>query len=306
MQTTEQKTKSFDPDKSLLSLGIVKCTILATVVTSLFIHGVIAWTSNLELNLTYEGFNNFLKFFQFPIGVLGLNIPLIALYGANHRSEQTKKQISINAEQNHFSNKFKHLEEFEKYNKKYNDFLNPDVEDNKTETKKYFAYIEEKNAREAYSKIFGESPNQNFEIQKSIPLDIEKAIDAFYGCLSQLTSHRFTSHRDEKQIKDILAEFTHSRLQLFREYSISTKNLKETYLDKQGINKPPFDNLSHFVNNVREGIVLIIHLCKFDYRFKSSPNMERIMQEDLTNIKGLISNAFELDEINIPTKFNPK
>ena len=39
----------------------------------------------------------------------------MALLAANHRSEQTKAQISSNAQQNLFANFYKHIEEFEKY-----------------------------------------------------------------------------------------------------------------------------------------------------------------------------------------------
>ncbi|EHZ2645127.1 hypothetical protein V4U24_001146 [Vibrio parahaemolyticus] len=62
-----------------------------------------------------NGFNTFIETFRFPLGVLAAYIPILGIIGINHRSVQTLKQIELAANQNNFSNYYKHLEEFEKY-----------------------------------------------------------------------------------------------------------------------------------------------------------------------------------------------
>lgn len=105
----------FDPNKSLLTLPIVIWTFGITLFFSLFVMVCIIFTSNLVFDFTSDGFNRFINYFKVPIGIVSLNIPLIALFGANHRSEQTKAQLTLSKSQNNFANHFKHLEEFEKY-----------------------------------------------------------------------------------------------------------------------------------------------------------------------------------------------
>lgn len=105
----------FDPNKSLLTLPIVIWTFGITLFFSLFVMVCIIFTSNLVFDFTSDGFNGFINYFKVSIGIVSLNIPLIALFGANHRSEQTKAQLTLSKSQNNFANHFKHLEEFEKY-----------------------------------------------------------------------------------------------------------------------------------------------------------------------------------------------
>lgn len=71
--------------------------------------------SDLDLSLTYDGFNTFLQIFKFPLGCLALAVPLIALAVTNFRTIQTERQILAQQSQNNFVNYFKHIEEYEKY-----------------------------------------------------------------------------------------------------------------------------------------------------------------------------------------------
>ncbi|WP_102467437.1 hypothetical protein BCU99_01880 [Vibrio cyclitrophicus] len=114
----EQKTY-FDPDTSFFGLKIVRFTALSFIATFLIMCFVIIHNSKLlgYWDLTYVGFNNFLEYFKVPLGFLALSIPTGAVFAANHRSEQTKKQIVLTNKQNLFTNYYKHLEEFEKYAK---------------------------------------------------------------------------------------------------------------------------------------------------------------------------------------------
>ncbi|MDN3632498.1 hypothetical protein [Vibrio lentus] len=114
----EQKTY-FDPDTSFFGLKIVRFTAFGFIVTFLIMCFVIIHNSKLlgDWDWTYVGFNNFLEYFKVPLGFLALSIPTGAVFAANHRSEQTKKQIVLTNKQNLFTNYYKHLEEFEKYAK---------------------------------------------------------------------------------------------------------------------------------------------------------------------------------------------
>lgn len=120
----EDKNIYFDPDTSFFDLKIVRTTALSFVIIFLITCGVIIYKSNLwwEWNFTYTGFNNLLNYFKVPLGFLALIIPVGAVFAANHRSEQTKKQIALTHNQialahnqNLFTNYYKHIEEFEKY-----------------------------------------------------------------------------------------------------------------------------------------------------------------------------------------------
>lgn len=123
------KKNHFDPHTRFFDLCIVRSIAGVIIFVAVLACGAITFRSNLSLNLSYEGFNQFLVVYRFPIGVLAILIPVIAVLAANHRSAQTKEQmyltqeqikhtqaqIKITTENNAFSNYFKHSEEFGKY-----------------------------------------------------------------------------------------------------------------------------------------------------------------------------------------------
>ncbi|MFA0076000.1 hypothetical protein AB4396_20050 [Vibrio cyclitrophicus] len=110
----------FDPDTSFFELKIVRLTALSFILVFTLVCAVIIDQSNLwgEWNFTHFGFNNLLDYFKVPLGFLALMIPVGAVFAANHRSEQTKRQIALTHKQNLFTNYYKHIEEFEKFTEK--------------------------------------------------------------------------------------------------------------------------------------------------------------------------------------------
>ncbi len=112
---SKETHKLFDPQKNLVDLRIVRWTTSGIVLAALGVGLIIFNYSNLNGDPTYDGFNNFLLVFRVPLSILALIIPIVALFAASHRSEQTKAQIKLANDQNNFSNYYKHLEEFEKY-----------------------------------------------------------------------------------------------------------------------------------------------------------------------------------------------
>lgn len=112
------KTKlsdQFDPHSSFITLPIVWQAIFLLVGISTFISVVIICNTPIAWDFSADGFNYFISTFRFPIAILALIIPIIALLAASHRSEQTKEQIRAANQQNIFTNYYKHLEEFKKY-----------------------------------------------------------------------------------------------------------------------------------------------------------------------------------------------
>jgi hypothetical protein len=112
----------FDPEKSLFELSIVRWTAAATVIVALLLSLVIAFHTKEPFAWDGDSVTHGVDLFKIPLGILAVGLTLIGIYGANHRSEQTRKQILRTAEQifltqnqNNFSNYYKHIEEFEKY-----------------------------------------------------------------------------------------------------------------------------------------------------------------------------------------------
>lgn len=105
------------PDVRFFGLRLVK--FVSVIFGSVFFFTLAVTlldTSALDWKLNVEG----LKFFfldamKVPGSILAFYLAVLGLIGANHRSEQTKKQISATGEQNLFANYFKHLEEFKKH-----------------------------------------------------------------------------------------------------------------------------------------------------------------------------------------------
>jgi hypothetical protein len=118
----------FDPEKSLFDLNVVRWIAGITLAFSLLSTIAIIENSDLYFSFKAENFEFAVKNFQVPLGILAVGLSIIGILGANHRSEQTKRQIERTAlqiqltqSQNNFSNYYKHLEEFEKFCKAHVD-----------------------------------------------------------------------------------------------------------------------------------------------------------------------------------------
>ncbi len=123
----------FEPEKSLIELGVLWWTVGILAVLSGIVATVIICNSDLVWDFSYEGFNQAITIFKVPLAILALIIPIVALLAANHRSEQTKKQIIVVGGQNNFANYYKHVEEFNKY-------LNDTIDDGVTFTSKHLLH----------------------------------------------------------------------------------------------------------------------------------------------------------------------
>jgi hypothetical protein len=117
------KWLDFDPHVTFLKLKSVAYVIITILVSALLITLIIlVFTPNLKFNPSSEGWNNAIEIFKFPLGLLAVSIPLIALFAANHRSVQSKAQMELTQSQikltqtnNYITNYYKHVDEFQKY-----------------------------------------------------------------------------------------------------------------------------------------------------------------------------------------------
>jgi hypothetical protein len=107
----------FEPSKGFFELWVVRLTFLVIIALSSLVAMGISETAPLIQCYTATCFNNSVTNYKVPLGILSILIPIIAVFAANHRSEQTKRQIVLSQEQNNFTNYYKHLEEFEKFYK---------------------------------------------------------------------------------------------------------------------------------------------------------------------------------------------
>lgn len=127
----------FSPEKSLFSLPIVRWCAGVSAFIAVGISVIIAFNlTEYPIDFSGDGFNKFAEFYKVPAAFLAIGFTLVGLCAANHRSEQTKrqiertakqidltttqiglttKQIEITKVQNNFSNYYKHIEEFGKF-----------------------------------------------------------------------------------------------------------------------------------------------------------------------------------------------
>jgi len=120
----------FSPEKSLFSLPVVRWCAALSALIAIGISVIIAFNlTEYPIDFSGKGFNKFAEFYKVPAAILAIGFTLVGLCAANHRSEQTKRQIERTSEQislttkqidltkiqNNFSNYYKHIEEFEKF-----------------------------------------------------------------------------------------------------------------------------------------------------------------------------------------------
>ncbi|WP_273527058.1 hypothetical protein [Pseudomonas sp.] len=177
--------KLFEIKEFWISLSVP--IILATIFAS-----IIAANSELTLDLSYNGFNKFIDIFKFPMGVLALIFPLVALVATNHRSRQSATQIKQGREQNTFSNFYKHKESFhntERLEKRYDiTFFEPDQLYSKIfpeNSPEYLKYKKNNGDSDYISKIRGEllsvlEESSNIGFQNIVGISKSDQIKHFY------------------------------------------------------------------------------------------------------------------------------
>lgn len=101
-------------NKKLHQLPLFWAAVLFPISAAAYVSWKIYLSNQLGYSYDSEALKALVQAFQIPLGLAGLSIPLVAVVGAIHRSDQTSRQIAAQASQNNFANHFKHLEEFKK------------------------------------------------------------------------------------------------------------------------------------------------------------------------------------------------
>ncbi|KAB8051620.1 hypothetical protein GCN78_11385 [Janthinobacterium rivuli] len=184
----------FHPERSLFSLPVVQWTFLVFLCIAIALAATIAIIDPAPFSMTSAGLNNAAEYFKIPLAILAIGLTFIGIYGANHRSEQTKKQIEraltqielsnsqmkITKEQNNFSNFYKHIEEFDKYC-------------NSISTEK----LKITQTRQLHRIIFPKANaiSGNYEVSADFISDLEKLVNLFLDL-----SNGFNDENKEKRI----------------------------------------------------------------------------------------------------------
>lgn len=255
-------SKIFNPSKSFLHLPIVWFAIVILFILAIVFGAVITAHTPLVWDFRSDGFNLFISTFRFPLGILALVIPIVALLAANHRSEQTKEQIRITGLQNNFANYYKHLEEFVKFSDKYPDVKSIDF-------------------RYAHKKLYPNSQSGDYSI---CPMLI--------GLLEQM--QKMPYHLYDKYPDDVKADLDKDE---YKSYVELLKNIV-IYIDKENYKYLPEHELfgsfssTYLVKSMRlldkiiELCKLVETLCSFSMDFESKA-------------KGLTSVHFQVSDFGI-------
>lgn len=108
--------KGWKKNSFLLKLFSILSTLLfcITIISSILIS-IYSDVNSLSLDFSYEGFENFLSIYSFPLKSFAGFLALFTIYVTLKRTYAAEKQIEIMSEQNRISNYFKYREEFVKH-----------------------------------------------------------------------------------------------------------------------------------------------------------------------------------------------
>lgn len=236
---------NFDPNQSFLKLRILWLVVALITLSAIFIALLIAYFSDLRLRLDYVGFNNFLTYFKVPLSLCALNIPIVALLAANHRSEQTKEQIKIATLQNSFSNHYKHVEEFEKY---YNSHSNTKI-------------IKPTNIRKMHSTVFPNSYSGDYQINLKL---IESLESICVDIIKKLNTFNKPEYFARQVVADLERQIRVAENKLFLKYNITSGSVFEYDGIKIILTS---DNLKGYLDLLKQRINIIALIFQFDHGF---------------------------------------
>ncbi len=255
----------FDPNKSIWELPVFKYTVSILVVIAVVLIVIILRTSNLELDLTYNGFNAIFSYFKFPLAILTLIIPIVALIAANHRSEQTREQLMLTNGQNNFTNYYKHLEEFER-------FCAIDSSNS------YFTY----DIRHIHSLIFTNAKNGDYCVDNAFITQFEEYLTNSFQDLSLIPSSESTTAS--------LSNLIFMQGVYHRTFGVSEPKWESTH-EISGKTLPFL--ISDLVASIQLNTLELSRFCEFDTSFVASDYIVRVAHFPLDRFKGINIHALE-------------
>lgn len=221
---------SFDPQKSFFELNIVRWTAGTIFGIALLATSTILTFSDLSKDLSYNGFNQAITVFKFPLGVLATLIPMIALLATNHRSEQTKEQIKVASNNNNFTNYFKHLSEFESYIEKH----------------KVQKDINFKSLRNLHKLLFPQSKKGNFRASPELKHEVSSIVGTTINHLESLEEIK-------TKLNEIEENHSQTKNSLLELETASARKLEELHnIIKETEGKPKISQLGLIIPNFQE------------------------------------------------------
>ena len=275
---------TFDPGTSFFELNVVRGTASAIFALSIISAIMIMLDSSLKLtfNPSYEGFNNLLTIFKFPIGLAAILIPVVAVFVANHRSEQTKAQMRLTQSQialsesqlnaahsnNNFINYFKHIDEFEKSLIKHQE---QDVAlEDKAEA------IEFRNPRRLHKKAFPNVKSGNFKVDQHFAEEVAKDIDNLLIVASEL--------KNQHAIPTVIHKLNHRYNEFAQKYHI--KPFFKLEMSEDGADPKPPVPLQKLVYPIGYLSRAFINILTFDENYKPATLLDAAASFDYEGISG--------------------
>jgi hypothetical protein len=287
------KPTLFNPEKSFLHLGVVWFAILLLIIISVIISGIIIYKTPLIFDLSSSGFNYFVSVFRFPLGILTLIIPIVALLAANHRSEQTKEQIKVTGIQNNFANYYKHLEEFIKYFDKQKDL----------------EHIT--GARYIHKRLYPDSQSGDYALCENLLDTWESANLLSLKLLNNYPSNYMESISDENldeyiSILITLSSYTQERVHISHEIYRKGRALESKYDSDCSYQKTYLSQAIELITNLATITNTLDKLCHFSVEYVSILNEEQNnafmdLNYLVHDIKG--ESLYEEDPFEIPQTF---
>ncbi len=262
----------FDPETSLINLKPVRwCFWTAIGLCSLTVIAIATKAFALSFDFSGDGFNRLIDLYKVPLGILATGLAVIGILGANHRSEQTKrqiqrtshqidlttKQIELSRDQNNFSNYFKHIEEFEKYR----ETLKSDL-------------VEVKKMRNIHSRIFPGARDGNFRVDDVLAGFFALQLERLYLHFERMST------ADHNKLASLAFAVINLREELSAHFSIYTKRTSGGHIVTENGNFTlPGNNMVGLFLSVREVIDAIDSQLKFDRHYVSSEVYDALMDQ---------------------------
>ena len=246
----------FNPKKSFFELPVVRWAIGIHVVIAAASALAILITGDYGFSPTADGFNNFLHDFKFPIGVLAMLIPVMALLATNHKSEQAREEIKAAESHNNFVNYYKHIEEFEKFSDEIG--------------------VKDFNHREFHRIVFSNARKGDFRVGSDIK--------GFLDNISVHLKHEIKSYISEKnpdKTSELVISIEAISLNVQNHFFIKSElsecpDFLESVFNRND-DKP--DGLYIPIKMLIDQVVLVEKLLKFDIEYVRSDEVEAILGE---------------------------
>ena len=283
----------FSPSKSLFALPVVRWSAVVLLGMAAITFTIIVFSlREYTWDFSGGGFNNFATFCKVPVGFLAVGFTIIGLCAANHRSEQSREQMRLTAEQNVFANHYKHIEEFEKYCKSRHNNVEEALKIEKALYEKHksplfnslglSAHLQPTHYRAVYRRVFPRSKVGDFSLSKDYIVSIDGFIDRVCDTFNLFSEPDST----------IWPRATVSLYDLVRGYaddhSIELSTVETTKFDFDGERRRiPLGDASLLLAEARDAIQVQVHALSFDVEYSPSEKVNDFLRINLETVPAI-------------------